>query len=353
MQSPVDTAASAIQVKPSQLADLLAFLAKHRRPAFILGRPGCGKSQIGVRSVTKTGLFESVPTFIAATKDPSIVEGFGVPNTAQGYMEFLRLKLFSGTAPIALFLDEINLANDAMFAACLDLALNPDRYLPAGSYVFAAGNRPGAKDRAKARELPAPFKRRFTTVELIPDLGDWTRNELRVAREEPAMAMDARVIAYAQRNPDCITDEQDMSGPAYATPAGMSEIGRLIRAGIPDAVRDQALCGTIGVDHGSKLAAFLDACDVAPLVRAILSDPFTAPIPADFDTLFNVLFGLEQSASDATFPAIVTFAKRLGDSGKEEYGAALVANCCSKDATLKLTSAYVEYATNGKLQLVA
>ena len=241
-------------------------------------------------------------------------------------MEFLPTDFMTGSAPIGFFMDELPNAPTLVKNAGLDIVLNPDRHLPTGSYVVAAGNRPADKTGASA--FPSALNRRFTHVELEPDVHDWARHE--IARGE----IDPDVIAYALFQPDCIVGKPDLSQRSYASPAGMSRVGKLLKVGIPYAVEDQVLCGKIGNQHGIQLAAFKRTRRSMPSLDHILADPANADLPTSPDVTFATIHGLAvRGANDRHFGSVVTYGLRL----PREWGQTLINDCTALDSGLVKT----------------
>jgi MoxR-like ATPase len=138
-------------MKPSEVLSSLQVLANIRKPAFLWGPPGVGKSQIVAQVATSLGV--RLIDIRAVLLDP--VDLRGLPTVEAGKAAWAIPAFLPEDGAGILFLDELNAAPPLVQAACyqlvLDRALGEYR-LPDGWSVFAAGNREG--DRACRARWP-------------------------------------------------------------------------------------------------------------------------------------------------------------------------------------------------------
>jgi len=145
-----------------------------RRPVFLWGPPGIGKSDI-VKQIGEDAGREVVDVRLALW-EPTDIKGIPYYNTDQGKMVWAPPAELptdpSSTAII--FLDELNSAPPAVQAAAYQLILNRrvgTYELPKGVDVVAAGNREG--DRGVTYRMPAPLANRFIHLEAKVDFDDF------------------------------------------------------------------------------------------------------------------------------------------------------------------------------------
>lgn len=320
-----------IKVTPAELDELLDFCIPQGDPVYVWGPPGIGKSEIIMTALARH--FETTRQFFALLHDPTDVRGFGIPDRERGVMTFLRPEFFSGNSPIGFFVDELSNAPMLVKNALLQLTLDPDAYLPQGSYVVAAGNR--ASDKTGSSALPSALANRFTHVELVASVDDWSRWAMNCGDIAPV------TIAYARFQPDAIEGTPNLADRAYCTPRALAKVGRMLKVGIPAPIETPAICGTIGDTHGTQLAEFVRTWRQMPSLDAIIDSPESAVVPKDRGVVFALIHGLALKAKPETFDSIVAYALRLSP----EFTTALVSDCVSRDQTLTATSAYVQYAT--------
>jgi hypothetical protein len=336
-----------VQVTPAQYQELLRFAIAARRPVYALGQPGIGKTEMSEQELSKA--FGHTVTRILSLDDPVNIGGYPVPNDKDSCVDFLKARFLRSPdgGPMGILFDDLANVSPAMMAACFDLFDHPDRHLPAGSYIMAAGNRP-EDNRGAARDLQPPLKRRLLTVHVVPDLADWTGNELARAIMHPI------AIAYAQTYPGVIMggavgfeqDKPDLTSYAYHSPASLTKAGVLLkRADFPHNLRSQVLCGLLGDTHGWQLHNYVEQNAKAPSIKAIISNPTGVDVPTDIGIRFMVNHGLERVACDLNFAAIVAYAKRL----PREFGQALVGAITERQPNLKTHRAMADWLTAAAL----
>lgn len=157
-------------------AILTAFKAK--RPIFLWGPPGIGKSEV-VAEVAEE-LNGHVIDLRMAQMEPTDIRGIPFYNKDNGKMDWASPvdlpdeELASKYPIVVLFLDEMNSAPPAVQAAGYQLILNRrvGKYkLPDNVVIVAAGNR--ESDKGVTYRMPMPLANRFLHLEMRPDFGSW------------------------------------------------------------------------------------------------------------------------------------------------------------------------------------
>ena len=145
-----------------------------RRPVFLWGPPGIGKSDI-VKQIGEDAGREVVDVRLALW-EPTDIKGIPYYNADQGKMVWAppsELPTDPDSKAI-IFLDELNSAPPAVQAAAYQLILNRrvgTYQLPAGVDIVAAGNREG--DRGVTYRMPSPLANRFIHLEAKVDFDDF------------------------------------------------------------------------------------------------------------------------------------------------------------------------------------
>jgi hypothetical protein len=145
-----------------------------RRPAFLWGPPGIGKSDL-VKQIGEESGREVIDVRLALW-EPTDIKGIPYYNAEQGRMVWAPpAELPTDPESTAIiFLDELNSAPPAVQAAAYQLILNRrvgTYILPRGVDIVAAGNREG--DRGVTYRMPAPLANRFLHLEMKVDFDDW------------------------------------------------------------------------------------------------------------------------------------------------------------------------------------
>jgi AAA domain (dynein-related subfamily) len=168
------TDVSVRQVGPKSAKKAIRKAIKVRRPVFLWGPPGIGKSDI-VKQIGEDAGREVIDVRLALW-EPTDIKGIPYYNADQGKMVWAPpAELPTDPESTALiFLDELNSAPPAVQAAAYQLILNRrvgTYKLPDGVDIVAAGNREG--DRGVTYRMPAPLANRFVHLEMKVDFDDF------------------------------------------------------------------------------------------------------------------------------------------------------------------------------------
>ena len=162
------------QVSPKAAKKAINFAIKSRRPVFLWGPPGIGKSDIVSQIGEDTG--REVIDVRLALWEPTDIKGipyYSANDNSMVWAPPIELPTDPESKAI-LFLDELNSAPPAVQAAAYQLILNRrvgQYVLPAGVDIVAAGNRDG--DKGVTFRMPAPLANRFVHIEMKVDFDDW------------------------------------------------------------------------------------------------------------------------------------------------------------------------------------
>lgn len=174
---------------PSQVSDNLTITSvqarkailtafKSKRPIFLWGPPGIGKSEVVTEIASELG--GAIIDLRMAQMEPTDIRGIPYFNKDNGKMDWappidLPDTEFAKQYPIVvLFLDEMNSASPAVQAAGYQLILNRrvGKYvLPDNVVIVAAGNRDS--DKGVTYRMPMPLANRFIHLEMRPDFTSW------------------------------------------------------------------------------------------------------------------------------------------------------------------------------------
>lgn len=157
-------------------AILTAFKAK--RPIFLWGPPGIGKSEV-VSEITNE-LGGHMIDLRMAQMEPTDIRGIPFFNRDLNKMDWAPPvdlpdeELASQYPIVVLFLDEMNSAPPAVQAAGYQLILNRrvgKYHLPDNVVIVAAGNRDS--DKGVTYRMPMPLANRFIHIEMRADFASW------------------------------------------------------------------------------------------------------------------------------------------------------------------------------------
>ena len=162
------------QVGPKRAMRAIRKALSTRRPVFLWGPPGIGKSDI-VKQIGETANRPVIDVRLALW-EPTDIKGIPYFDSVQTKMVWAPpAELPTDEDSTALiFLDELNSAPPAVQAAAYQLILNRrvgTYKLPKGVDIVAAGNREG--DRGVTYRMPAPLANRFVHLEMKVDFDDF------------------------------------------------------------------------------------------------------------------------------------------------------------------------------------
>jgi hypothetical protein len=237
-----------------------------RRPVFLWGPPGIGKSDI-VKQIGDDAKREVVDVRLALW-EPTDIKGIPYYNAEQGKMVWAppsELPMDADSTAI-IFLDELNSAPPAVQAAAYQLILNRrvgTYELPKGVDVVAAGNREG--DRGVTYRMPAPLANRFVHLEMKVDFDDW--QEWAVTN-----TVHPEVVGYVGfAKQDLYDFDPKSASKAFATPRSWSFVSDLLEDDDTDTdTLHNLIAGAVGDGLATKFMAHRKVAGRMPKAEDIL-----------------------------------------------------------------------------------
>ena len=260
-------------IRPSDLRAEVNYAMNRKRPVFIWGPPGVGKSEI-VESITQERNGYMIDLRLALM-EPTDLRGIPFYNEVTGKMEWAEpsdlptQELADQFDCITLFLDEMNQAPQSVQAAAYQLILNRrlgSYKLPDNVVIVAAGNR--ESDRGVAYRMPSPLANRFVHLEVGVDFEDWQNWALE-------NRIDAAVVGYLTSNKmDLFNFDPRTASRAFATPRSWSFVSEMLPQegeAISDSRLHDLIAGTVGDGIATKFMAHRAVAGKLPNPTDILS----------------------------------------------------------------------------------
>jgi hypothetical protein len=237
-----------------------------RRPVFLWGPPGIGKSDI-VKQIGEDTKREVIDVRLALW-EPTDIKGIPYYNSDQGKMVWAPpAELPTDPESTAIiFLDELNSAAPAVQAAAYQLILNRKvgtYELPKGVDLVAAGNRDG--DRGVTYRMPAPLANRFVHLEAKVDFDDW--QEWAVTN-----GIHPEVVGYVGfAKQDLYDFDPKSASKSFATPRSWSFVSELLADDDTDVdTLHNLVAGAVGDGLATKFMAHRKVAGRMPKAADIL-----------------------------------------------------------------------------------
>ena len=258
-------------VSPNDARSRILRCFKARRPVFLWGPPGIGKSEI-VASLTEE-LGGHMIDIRLSQMEPTDLRGIPFFNKNTETMNWappidLPSEELAAQYPIVvLFLDEMNSAAPAVQAAAYQLTLNGrvgTYKAPKNVVIVAAGNR--ESDKGVTYRMPTPLANRFVHLEMRKDFDSWF-----------AWSVDKKIhkdvvgyLSFAKQ--DLFDFDPKSASRAFATPRSWTFVSQFLNdEDASDAELTDLIAGTVGEGLALKFMAHRKVAGQMPNPSEILS----------------------------------------------------------------------------------
>ena len=241
-------------VTPNSAKKSIVRAFKKKRPLFIWGPPGIGKSDI-VHQIGEQ-MEAHVIDIRLSLWEPTDIKGIPYFDPNQNKMvwgapsELPDAEMASKYKFIILFLDEMNSAAPSVQAAAYQLILNRKvgQYtLPDNVLIIAAGNREA--DKGVTYRMPAPLANRFVHLELAVNFDDWFQWAV-------ANKIHRDVVGYLTFSKKDLYDFDPKSpSRSFATPRSWSFVSELLEDDDDDNTTTDLVSGAVGEGLAVKFMA--------------------------------------------------------------------------------------------------
>jgi hypothetical protein len=264
----MDTANRTVTAKTAKKSIRHAMLKK--RPIFLWGPPGIGKSDI-VHQIGED-LNAHVIDVRLSLWEPTDIKGIPYFDSNDSKMvwappvELPDAEFAAKHENIILFLDEMNSAAPSVQAAAYQLILNRKvgtYTLPDNVFIVAAGNREA--DKGVTYRMPAPLANRFIHLEMRVDFDNWfdwaTQN--RVHKDVVGF------LTFSKK--DLYDFDPKSASRSFATPRSWSFVSELLEDDLDDGTTTDLVAGAIGEGLAVKFMAHRKVASSMPDPTDILT----------------------------------------------------------------------------------
>ena len=298
-------------ISPNKAKTRIMHSMKKKRPIFIWGPPGIGKSDV----VHQIGEYMDahVIDIRLSLWEPTDIKGIPYyaanDNTMQWAppVDLPDAKMAKKYKNIILFLDEMNSAAPAVQAAAYQLILNRrvGQYtLPDNVYIVAAGNREA--DKGVVYRMPAPLSNRFVHLELAVDFDDWFQ-----------WAVDNKihkdVVGYLQFSKKDLYDFDPKSpSRSFATPRSWSFVSELLEDDLDEETQTDLVSGCVGEGLAIKFSAHRKVAAQMPNPTEILSVKVKELQTKEISAMYSLTVSLCYELKEASDKNVKDFDTQVG-----------------------------------------
>jgi hypothetical protein len=288
-------------VSPNKAKNAIRHAMKKRRPIFLWGPPGIGKSDI-IHQIGET-LDAYVIDVRLSLWEPTDIKGIPYFDSNANTMVWappgeLPSEDFAAQHDIViLFLDEMNSAAPAVQAAAYQLILNRKvgtYRLPDNVLIVAAGNREA--DKGVTYRMPAPLANRFIHLEMQVNFDDWFQWAVtnRVHKD---------VVGFLNFSKKDLYDFDPKSpSRSFATPRSWSFVSELLEDSIDESTTTDLVAGAVGEGLAVKFMAHRKVAasmpDPSEILAGKVKEMKTKEISAMYSLTVSLCYELKE-ASDA------------------------------------------------------
>jgi len=279
-------------------AILKAFKAK--RPLFLWGPPGIGKSEVVADITAELGGF--MIDLRMAQMEPTDIRGIPYFNKDLNKMDWAAPidlpdeDLASQYPIVVLFLDEMNSAMPAVQAAGYQLILNRrvGKYkLPDNVVIVAAGNRDS--DKGVTYRMPMPLANRFLHLEMRSDFTSWQTWAVNKGIHKDVVGY----LSFAKQ--DLYDFNSKSSSRAFATPRSWCFVSDLLddEADTDSDTLFNLISGCVGEGLAVKFSAHRKISGKLPEPSDILSGKVTDLNVKEISAMYSLTISLCYELRDA------------------------------------------------------
>ena len=289
-----------LTITSGQVRKALLTAFKAKRPVFLWGPPGIGKSEV-VAEVAEE-LKGPVIDLRMAQMEPTDIRGIPYFNKDINKMDWaepvdLPSKEFAAQHPIVvLFLDEMNSAPPAVQAAGYQLILNRrvgKYHLPDNVVIVAAGNRDS--DKGVTYRMPMPLANRFVHVEMRADFASWQNWAVNKGIHKDVVGY----LSFAKQ--DLYDFDSKSASRAFATPRSWCFVSDLLKD--EDDVDTDTLfnltAGAVGEGLAVKFAAHRKIAGRMPEPSDILSGKVKDLAVKEISAMYSLTISMCYELRDA------------------------------------------------------
>ena len=297
-------------ITPNNAKTSIRHALTKKRPIFLWGPPGIGKSDI----VHQIGEYMEAHVIDVRLSlwEPTDIKGIPYYSANENKMvwappvELPDAEFAKSHKNIILFLDEMNSAAPAVQAAAYQLILNRKvgtYTLPDNVMIVAAGNRDA--DKGVTYRMPAPLANRFIHLELAVSFDDWFQWAVN-------NNIHKDVVGFLQFSKKDLYDFDPKSpSRSFATPRSWSFVSELLEDDVDENTTTDLVSGAVGEGLAVKFMAHRKVASKMPnptdILKGKVKELTTKEISAMYSLTVSLCYELKEASDkgDKKFDELV------------------------------------------------
>ena len=288
----METATALRTVTPNNAKKSIRHAMTKKRPIFIWGPPGIGKSDIVGQITNDLGNSHLIDIRLSLW-EPTDIKGIPYFDSNAGTMVWappaeLPSEEFAAQFDwVVLFLDEMNSAAPSVQAAAYQLILNRriGQYkLPDNVLIIAAGNREA--DKGVTYRMPAPLANRFIHLELVVGWDDWFQWSVNNNQHQDVVGY----LTFAKK--DLYDFDPKSPSRSFATPRSWSFVSELLDDDIDETTLTDLVSGAVGEGLAVKFMAHRKVASEMPNPTDILAGKVTEMTSKEISAMYSLTVSL-------------------------------------------------------------
>jgi|TARA_B100000927_G_scaffold290517_1_gene289599 hypothetical protein len=301
------------QVGPNNAKKAIVRAFKKKRPLFIWGPPGIGKSDIIQQIKDEMEKCHLIDIRLSLW-EPTDIKGMPYYAANDNIMkwappaELPDAKMAKKYKTIILFLDEMNSAAPAVQAAAYQLILNRrvgTYTLPDNVLIVAAGNREA--DKGVTYRMPAPLANRFVHLEMKVDFDDW----FQWAVTNDIHPDVAGYLQFAKK--DLYDFDPKSPSRSFATPRSWSFVSELLEDDDDENTTTDLVSGAVGEGLAVKFMAHRKVASKLPNPTEVLKGKVKTLDTKEISAMYSLTVSLCYELKEANDKGDKDFHKKVNN----------------------------------------
>jgi hypothetical protein len=270
-----------------------------KRPIFLWGPPGIGKSDI-VHQIAEQMNAHVIDVRLSLW-EPTDIKGIPYFDSNANKMvwappgELPDAEMAAQHDSILLFLDEMNSAAPAVQAAAYQLILNRrvgTYRLPDNVFIVAAGNREA--DKGVTYRMPAPLANRFLHLEMRVDFDDWFQWAVNNNIHKDVVGF----LTFSKK--DLYDFDPKSPSRSFATPRSWSFVSELLEDSLDESTTTDLVSGAVGEGLAVKFMAHRKVSSSMPNPSEILAGKVKEMKTKEISAMYSLTVSLCYELKEAS-----------------------------------------------------